>query len=356
MAKTSIEWSDNVWNPVSGCTRVSAGCDNCYAVTMTKRLEAMGQEKYAGLVNIGKGHFNGTVRCHEDALTIPLKAKKPRRWFVNSMSDLFHREVPFEFIDKVFAVMAVCPWHTFQILTKRPERMAEYFHYRPGMERAAAIAEAGMEIGNIRWRVGGRIMFGFEEDRRVVDDPGWPLPNVWLGTSVEDQATADERIPHLLRCPAAVRFLSCEPLLGPVDLHLGHIGKPGLIYSGKDDLFNGLHWVIVGGESGPCARPMHPAWARSLRDQCVAASVPFFFKQWGEWLPGHHYTDEHRKSDPCCTSSRFQCAQRVGSGWSIGYPLALEVDDEDALYRVGKKKAGRILDGRTWDEFPEVVR
>ena len=172
MAKSAIEWTDSVWNPVSGSPRVSAGCDNCYAVKLPKRLEAMGKPKYAGLVNIGKGHFNGVVKCHEDALTIPRKARKPRRWFVNSMSDLFHREVPFDFIDRVFAVMALCPHHTFQILTKRPERMAEYFHYRPGMERAAAIAETAMEIGNIRWRVGGRIMFGFEEDRRVVDDPG----------------------------------------------------------------------------------------------------------------------------------------------------------------------------------------
>ena len=377
MAKTSIEWSDNVWNPVSGCTRVSAGCDNCYAVTMTKRLEAMGQEKYAGLVNIGKGHFNGTARCHEDALTIPLKAKKPRRWFVNSMSDLFHREVPFEFIDKVFAVMALTPHHTYQILTKRPERMAEYFAHRyhrwedkAWINRAHQVADALMaQAGDSK--LVHELRYGINER--------WPLANCWLGTSVEDQATADERIPHLLRCPAAVRFLSCEPLLGPVSLCPGCPGcptdcgwipcrgfqvEPGVMSGcrgGADcpqchGAGTGIHWVIVGGESGPGARPMHPYWARSLRDQCVAASVPFFFKQWGEWLPGHHYTDEHRKSDPCCTSSRFQCAQRVGSGWSIGYPLALEVDDEDALYRVGKKKAGRILDGRTWDEFPEVVR
>ena len=295
MAKSAIEWTDSVWNPVSGCTRVSAGCDNCYAVKMTKRLEAMGQDKYSRLVNIGKGHFNGVVRCHEDALTIPLKARKPRRWFVNSMSDLFHKEVPFEFIDKVFAVMALCPHHTFQVLTKRPERMAEYFHYRPGMERAATIAEVAMEIGNIRWRVGGRIMFGFEEDRRVVDDPGWPLPNVWLGTSVEDQATADERIPHLLRCPAAVRFLSCEPLLSGVDLapfilnpkaeHLNPCGcgdgECSTCWQSPATYNLGIHWVIVGGESGPGARPFDPQDAISIKHQCEDANVPFFFKQMG---------------------------------------------------------------------------
>ena len=301
MAKSAIEWTDSVWNPVSGCTRVSAGCDNCYAVKMTKRLEAMGQDKYSRLVNIGKGHFNGVVRCHEDALTIPLKARKPRRWFVNSMSDLFHKEVPFEFIDKVFAVMALCPHHTFQVLTKRPERMAEYFHYRPGMERAATIAEVAMEIGNIRWRVGGRIMFGFEEDRRVVDDPGWPLPNVWLGTSVEDQATADERIPHLLRCPAAVRFLSCEPLLGPVDFRHASLSSADIeagvwrhVLTGQlfdeecnpleclgGDRSKGIHWVIVGGESGPGARPMKLEWALNIVRQCKGADVPVFVKQLG---------------------------------------------------------------------------
>lgn len=305
MSKSTIEWTDDTWNPVSGCTRVSAGCDNCYAVKMTKRLDAMGQEKYSGLVNLGKGHFNGIVKCHEDTLTIPLKAKKPRRYFVNSMSDLFHKEVPFEFIDTVFAVMALCPQHTFQILTKRPERMAEYLSFvDPGGFREVVWANALRHLRDP------------EPFRSTTSAVPWPLPNVWLGTSVEDQQTADERIPHLLKCPAAVRFLSCEPLLGPVDLTRLPVGRnfidclrcdfhggQGSVIAGPPSGTGPVDWVIVGGESGPGARPMHPDWARSLRDQCVAAGVPYFFKQWGG---------------------------------------------------VDKKSTGRIIDGRTWDEFPVV--
>jgi len=343
MADSRIEWTDATWNPVTGCTRASEGCDNCYAVVMTKRLEAMGQEKYAGLVNLGKNHFNGVVRTHEDALLLPLTWKKPRQIFVNSMSDLFHKDVPFEFIDKVFAVMALCPQHVFQVLTKRPDRMAEYLNDRlqPG---------AGETVG------ADRRSFISAECYRILEEGGecdpdkdanwteagshrrmgwaWPLPNVWIGSSVEDQVAADERIPHLLKCPAAVRFLSCEPLLGPVDLALtrsdrvAHVLKssssfPGFASTGKKESL--IHWVICGGESGHKARPMHPDWARSLRDQCQAARVPFFFKQWGEFAPGDQIPPAH-SLDP----------QRP-SGFT---------------YRVGKKAAGRLLDGRTWDEVP----
>lgn len=329
MSKSTIEWTDDTWNPVSGCTRVSAGCDNCYAVKMTKRLEAMGQEKYTGLVNIGKGHFNGVVKTHEDVLTIPLKVRKPRRYFVNSMSDLFHRDVPLEFINKVFAVMALCPQHTFQILTKRPERMAEYMNLPCPIKVRPRWCDA------VRQMVSDKVLplydDGFSHNLAeawvnrlgvslaspfIVDYPDKPLRNVWLGTSVEDQQTADERIPHLLKCPAAVRFLSCEPLLGPVDLTRLPVGRnfidclrcdfhggQGSVIAGPPSGTGPVDWVIVGGESGPGARPMHPDWARSLRDQCVAAGVPYFFKQWGG---------------------------------------------------VDKKSTGRIIDGRTWDEFPVV--
>jgi protein gp37 len=374
---TKIEWTDVTWNPVTGCTRASAGCDNCYAVTMTKRLEAMGQEKYSGLVNLGKNHFNGVVKTHEDALTIPLKWKQPRKVFVNSMSDLFHKEIPFEFIDKVFAVMALTPQHTYQVLTKRPERMAEYLTrthesysrqvYNTARTNIWTYVQEAWDCGTFdrgaicpprtshrpfRWVHGA-------DDRCTGEVDGWPLPNVWLGTSVEDQKTADERIPHLLNCPAKVRFLSCEPLLGPVDLS-------DLIKWCPEHDFDGgfcvgpcryrryIHWVICGGESGPNARPMHPAWARSLRDQCVRAEVPFFFKQFGEWLPGHHYTPELLKADPDPAGSRFTCAEWCGHEWNIGYRTAWDTDHEDAMYRVGKKAAGRVLDGRTWDEFPRV--
>lgn len=377
MSKSSIEWTDETWNPVSGCTRVSAGCDNCYAVKMTKRLDAMGQEKYSGLVNLGKGHFNGIVKCHEDTLTIPLKAKKPRRYFVNSMSDLFHKEVPLEFIDTVFAVMALCPQHTFQILTKRPERMAEYLSFvDPGGFREVVWANALRHLRDP------------EPFRSTTSAVPWPLPNVWLGTSVEDQATADERIPHLLRCPAAVRFLSCEPLLGPVDLSrwlcganpegrpLGYCvlcGSPKGFPESHESHDNAwpsclnpeciaaheakasvsfkrsLHWVIVGGESGPGARPMHPNWARSLRDQCVAAQVPFFFKQWGEWAPDDALSGESLTvAQKVCGPNREYVAP---NGEFDGMGLLPGIV---TMNRVGKHRAGRLLDGRTWDEFPQV--
>jgi len=302
---SSIEWTDDTWNPITGCTRVSSGCDNCYSVTMTRRLAAMGQEKYTGLVNPGKGHFNGVVKCHPDVLSLPLRWRKPRRVFVNSMSDLFHEGVPDDFIARVWQAMHMAPKHTFQILTKRPERMRKW------VNRCA-------NGGNLGWMthdgsppahayVGTGVIVGTHDN--------WPLPNVWLGTSVEDQNAADERIPHLLETPAAVRFLSCEPLLGPIDLSCRHAQQPYCTHcSGHEHLCHGdlgeIHWVIAGGESGPGARPMHPDWARSLRDQCATAGVPFFFKQWGTW-----------------------------SGEA--YPV-----------RVGKKKAGRVLDGRLHDEYP----
>lgn len=221
---STIEWTDATWNPVTGCSPVSSGCSNCFAAqlaaTRLKHLPA-----YEGLATVnsrGQGVFNGTIKLHEDRLLDPLKWRKPRRIFVNSMSDLFHESVPFEFIDRVFAVMALCPQHTFQILTKRPERMAEYLN-RPAMTSLLARAVAN---GPIQFWERGSHLYHYEFDLTPSGFSWcgqWPLPNVWLGTSVENQAAADERIPHLLRCPAAVRFLSCEPLLGEVDLCVANL-------------------------------------------------------------------------------------------------------------------------------------
>lgn len=364
---SKIQWTNETWNPVVGCTRASRGCDHCYAVTMTHRLGAMAEADrakgtdpgkkamYEGLTvlnNRGERHFNGTVRCVEDALTIPLGWKKPRLCFVNSMSDLFHKDVPFEFIDRVFAVMALCPQHTFQILTKRPERMAEYFDSFQdwtevdgvvGFERLGVAAGQMLDGGWI-WGPGKRHRQAIrdfisdaynwydEETEREPKPIAWPLPNVWLGTSVEDQAAADERIPHLLRCPAAVRFLSCEPLLGSVDLTTalphykcdaggtdatyhgeshrtvdcgwrglkhpddargkktetpqGHPhGRCLCLRAGVDYIFGGVNWVIVGGESGKGSRPCNIDWIRSIRDQCRDAGVACFVKQLGA-VPG----------------------------------------------------------------------
>jgi protein gp37 len=233
MAATTIEWTEATWNPVTGCTKVSPGCQHCYAERMARRLQAMGQPHYA------RGF---EVACHEDALLLPLRWKKPRRIFVNSMGDVFHSRVPEEFVRDVFEVMARADQHCFQLLTKRAARLAELARRLP-----------------------------------------WPS-NVWVGVSVE---TADYlgRLDHLREVPAAVRFVSFEPLLGPV---------------GEVDL-SGIDWVIVGGESGPFARPMAGSWAADLRDQCLAAGVAFFFKQWGG---------------------------------------------------TRKKQAGRLLEGRLWDEAP----
>lgn len=215
--KSAIEWTDATWNPVTGCTEISAGCDHCYARVLAERLRRMGVAKYR----------NGfEVTLHPDVLRQPLAWRQPRRVFVNSMSDLFHARVPLPFVDELWQVMAACPQHVFQILTKRPERMARWTASHPAP------------------------------------------PNVWLGTSVEDERVL-HRVAQLRLVNAPVRFLSCEPLIGPLD---------------QLDL-NGIHWVIAGGESGKDHRPIDPNWARSLRDQCLEEQVAFFFKQWGGLTP-----------------------------------------------------------------------
>lgn len=259
--KSSIEWTEATWNPVTGCDRVSEGCEHCYAQTLAKRLKAMGNPRYQ---RDGEPRSSGPgfgVTLHHDQVQLPHRWRLPRVVFVNSMSDLFHDEVPDDFVAEVFRTMRAASRHTFQVLTKRPGRMASLLN---------------------RWRANA-------DAAELVD-----LPNVWLGTSVENQKWAAVRIPQLLRTPAAVRFLSCEPLLGEVDLApvLNELApRPEIA----------LHWVIVGGESGPGARPMDPAWARTLRDQCSSWRIPLFFKQWGGRTP---------------------------------------------------KAGGRELDGRTWDEMP----
>lgn len=264
MAQSSIEWTEATWNPVVGCTRASAGCDLCYAVTMTRRLEAMGQAKYAGLVNPGKKHFNGVVRTYPDALHHPFRRKKGTVWFVNSMSDLFHPGVPFEFVAAVFGVMAATPHHTYQVLTKRPDRAAEFFRWVEGevVDGWEGGLNAAAEFCAHRaWKAADGLLL----DRQ---DRPWPLANVWVGTSVEDERVAD-RIDALRGVPAAVRFLSCEPLIGPLNLH----GR-----------LEGVDWVIVGGESGAGARPMEAAWARAIQAACAEAGSAYFFKQTGRVL------------------------------------------------------------------------
>lgn len=287
MADTSIEWTNKTWNPIVGCSRVSPGCENCYAERMAHRLELMGQERYVGLTRKtarGRVQWSGEARFVPEMLGAPLRVKKPQMWFVNSMSDLFHEDITNEQIAAVFGVMAACPQHTFQVLTKRPERMVEWFRWLreesendyPSTADEWSAYTAG-ELGdgseesqtNAFWRMRARWTAAFAETP-------WPLPNVWIGVSVEDQKRADERIPLLQQVPAAVRWLSVEPLLERVDLLYA-------AFNGADSLsaMAGVDWVVVGGESGHGARPFNEEWARLVLSQCKTAGVPCFVKQMG---------------------------------------------------------------------------
>ena len=265
---------------------VSDGCRHCYAMRLAA-TRLRGHPSRVGLTD-GRGNWTGEVRFNADWLDQPLRWSRPRRIFVCGHGDLFHEAVPADWIDQVFGGMALCPQHTFQVLTKRPRRMREYFE---GLRQDDSVL-AG--IGRLHCACATR--FGTDRQWEEAMARDWPLPNVWLGTSVEDQETSNERIPVLLETPAAVRWISAEPLLGPLTVF--DLDGPVDAREGMDP---GLHWVVAGGESGPGARPMDPEWARSLRDQCGIAGVPFFLKQWGG---------------------------------------------------ATAKAGGRILDGRTWDELP----
>ena len=265
---TSIEWCDEVWNPLVGCTRVSAGCENCYAIGVAARQMS---PQHRGLTKVRpKGakrpgpDWTGEVRTVPAKLAEPLRWRKPRRVFVNSMSDLFHAQVPFEYIAAVFGVMAACPQHTFLVLTKRPERAREFFDWIVGVGSKGYVWQTMFVHAQEHVRIA-------ELEGRMGSPWPWPLPNVQLGTSVEDQASADKRIPEVLACPAALHWVSLEPLLDEVDLHLDINGKAG----------PHLQWVVVGGELGPGARPFHLDWARSVIEQCRESRVPVFVKQLG---------------------------------------------------------------------------
>lgn len=342
--KTKIQWTEETWNPIAGCSVVSPGCTNCYAMRRTapRLSKNPATPHYHGTVQPLKGGYVWTGKigiAGDTAFLKPLRTKKPTMFFVNSMSDLFHENVPDEVIDRVFAIMALCPQHTFQVLTKRAARMREYLSdeatrlrvLQEGVDRELAAA-------GIRWN-------GDWNDRHsqaIAGATRWPLPNVWLGVSVEDQARSDERIPDLLATPSAVRFISAEPLLGPVDLTDLTIAddNPGDQHMSAlycEEQFeevelepwqnNALDWVIVGGESGKGSRPMHPDWARSIRDQCAAAGVPFFFKQWGAYLPAGQMMADGRPWAPL-------------SGNSLHAAISL---------------AGRFLDGVEHNAMPERV-
>lgn len=306
-----------------------------------------------------------TVQLMRDRLRTPLGWKQPRTVFVNSVSDLFHVHVPFDFVDQVFAIMALTPRHTYQILTKRPERMAQYLNERwlsnGGFNRSEVISGRMCDADGMVKTI-----------TRLKPRGAWPLPNVWLGTSVEDQATADARIPDLLNCPAVVRFLSCEPLLGPIVIDdaprpfrgfMQMLRQAGVLLNDPPQN-EGINWVIVGGESGEHARPMHPDWAKSLRDQCKDAGVPFFFKQWGEWLP----FPQHNNADQRSAISRTTIEHgKTGNGAQSVFGMHIRRNERGEMVksytagitpvqinRVGKKISGNQLDGVVHAEFPQV--
>jgi protein gp37 len=296
---TTISWTDETWNPTRGCRRVSPGCEHCYAERQAIRMSNAGGA-YEGLVKLTKNgpRWTGKGRLVVEQLTKPLSWRAPRRIFVDSMSDLFFEASSNEEIAAVFGVMAAAPRHTFQILTKRPQRMREWFAWIEKEAHKTALAASGGKGGgfadaeNVWWRA----LVCLEHAGAALGDipagggkATWPLSNVWLGVSVEDQPRADERIPELLATPAAVRFLSCEPLLGAIDLqHVQNVertfeidalaGTHGVLrpHSGRCAR---IDWVILGCESGPGARPCELAWLRSLRDQCEASGTAFFLKQ-----------------------------------------------------------------------------
>lgn len=365
--KTKIEWTDKSWNPVVGCSVVSPGCTNCYAMRFAgARLQhTPGGRHYVGLTRKSKAGpvWTGKLAlAPEKTLLAPLRWKQPAMIFVNSMGDLFHEDCPDEWIDRVFAVMALCPQHTFQVLTKRADRMRDYctdpermFNIAGHSQEWPAFQDAIQHIPIFERTISGRC-----------------FPNVWLGVSAEDQARADERIPDLLQTPAAMRFVSAEPLLGPINLQRISLGSSEATFHGHPEIkraaffmdatrgvnkgaIPALDWIIVGGESGCDARPMHPDWARSIRDQCAAASVPFFFKQWGEWLP---WEPEH---GPCWIAQNGQSEDHhvlfpadldSDPDWDDGLWAVNDGCDHFAFQRVGKKAAGRLLDNATHDGMP----
>jgi len=280
---TKIEWTNETWNPIIGCNKISEGCKNCYAEKMAFRLANMEwnddhrELNYCNVIDPDTKKWNGKTHLVKEALTKPLNWKKPRMIFICSMGDLFHESVPFSWIMEVMDIIEDCPQHTFQILTKRPARMFQYF-------------------GSIE---------------QAKKDGQKTLPNLWLGVTAENQEQANIRIPTLCKIPATKRFISCEPLLSDIDLEC--FSETGCPWEAIED----LDWVIAGGESGQHARPMHPDWVRSLRDQCQEAEVPFFFKGWGNYT--HSIPDMY------------------------GHCV---------FHKVGKKKSGRLLDGKEYNEMP----
>jgi protein gp37 len=361
-SKTKIEWADATWTPLQArrrdtgktgvhCVKVSEECKNCYSERHNQRsLPAHG----TGLPFTVLSTEKVEMFLNPDILEHPLRWKRPRTIFVCSQTDLFGEFVPDELIDRVFTVMALCPQHRFLVLTKRAERMHQYCSSNENAMLMAGVL--GLAVAGIK---------GSKLTHTHVDDglTGFSLQNVWLGVTAGTQKTANERIPWLLKTPAAERFLSAEPLLEALDLtnilwHGDHYNSVDALRGGINHPLHGvikqpigkLGWVVTGGESGPGARPMHPDWARSLRDQCVAAGVPFHFKQWGEWQNGSGLNPANDRvvlNDGMVLGVDLQHVEyEVRTNWN-SYRSTM-------MSRVGKKAAGRLLDGREWNEVPNA--
>ncbi|TJV23003.1 MAG: phage Gp37/Gp68 family protein [Mesorhizobium sp.] len=357
--KSAIEWTDATWTPIRArnrktgkvgwhCEHATTGCVFCYSEGFNKRLGT-------GL-SFKPGHRQDIdLFLDEDMLTAPLRWKKPRMIFVCSMTDLFADFVPDDWIDKMFAVMALSPQHTFQVLTKRAKRMRGYLAFAQNRIGEMVFVNALRGAGSVD-----------AETWRHAKDRLWPMPNVWLGVSAERQQEADQRIPDLLATPAATRFVSAEPLLGPLDIlwamsrNTLDIGA-GFLTRGQFapglETLRPLDWVIVGGESGHDARPMHPDWAREIRHDCAAANVPFFFKQWGAWADSSDAPDLVTGSEDFIFASDGTV---LGAGGRVGGKMngIVEHDWRERggawMTRINKKAAGRLLDGVEHNAMPEM--
>jgi protein gp37 len=376
--RTRIEWTDATWNPITGCSVVSAGCQHCYAMRLAgSRLQH--HPSRVGLTRMTRAGpvWNGQVRLNHEWLAHPIRWQRQRRIFVCAHGDLFHEAVPEHWIDTVFGIMWACLYnrtasgagHVFQVLTKRAERMHAYL----STDRREAWAKAAVNYG------GGADPDGLFD--QTMQHAG-PHPRIWLGVSVENQNAADERIPLLLATPAAVRWVSAEPLLGPVSLRWlatwnGQALRPrewGQATNDHDGLRR-LDWVVAGGESGTGARPLHPDWARTLREQCAVAGVPFLFKQWGGWRPidqgqGDWYASLYRSNRKARDGESQNAIDDVHGRTCTVPQLCLRIDgahcgSTDAgawrqgtspilAFHVGKKSAGRELDGVQHHGYPEV--
>lgn len=373
---SKIEWTEKTWNPIVGCSLVSEGCTNCYAMKMAHRLASIPAQAhaYGGLTRMrmrknGGPVWTGDVRFLEDRLFEPAMNKKPTMYFVNSMSDLFHGKLHDDQIAMIFAVMALCPQHTFQVLTKRPQRAAEWMIeniHRTGaasidlaatwairrrpelfleMEKGMPTYEPLQHLAKAGWKRTDGI---FPSPAGSHLETNWaycgkiPFDHIWMGVSIENQATYDQRIEWVWKIPARTIFISFEPLLGPIQLKRTRYtsGVSASVEYVPSISMWGFDWMIVGGESGPGARPMHPDWVKGLKDAADVAGIPLFFKQWGEYLP-HCQADAEDRTDDLPTSAMRQ------------FPSPHNPGKMNSYYKIGKAKAGHKLGSQTYRQFPQ---